>query len=1064
MKKSKILLVLASAALVTACTQRTDSISSSAEDSTSAKMSSTSSESSVSTSSSSSSVEEVKEMTGSGTKADPYVISNAYQLADFNTKANTSTYADKYYSLTADITANIEWSPVGSEEIPFTGAFYGNGHSISGLEITELASNKEEQYYGFFGYASFAYIKGLHLKNYTIDLAVNGKNSQIAVGGIVAYGENTAVHYCSVDYTKYEVESLQNGTSAFYGGGLVGYLDALEDEEGRTYYCDILASSVTGDIITDFSQADNVYSLTGGIIADAASSEGIMSVNNTYFHGSVKGGTYVAGIAANINTYSSIVDSYAYGDYIMATDTTGSYAGGIVSQAYYYSAIIGTYSDFNKISAPNSTSTTYKSYAGSLGALIASDTYEYYMTYEGSTLYNNYYDGSVTLSADKSTEKGTTIESLKSDFFTTTLNYSSDYWNLSSTYPTLVSDSKATVTEKTVTLYGENKSYTTTGGSLDAVLAGSILNNPASKAGYSFYGYTYDEAGKVKWCYFAPVNNSMTLYPGLADLTNLKGTYDVSFTYNGQSYASRPGQWKFDDEYFYWIHTDNSVGKYTYHFDGKYIFIDDSVTPISGDIGTDGGYVDSIFILEDDGSITTLDANDDSGVYTGSKATTDVEIPSYKSDSVLGAWKGVGIDLSLYEDGQVIALTSNSTAKKYGGFKKTGNALTIKVDGASSLGDFTYDETNDILYSGTNLLARSAVSAIYKTSEVDLLIAVVGDTKYVVKDGVLGDSSNLTGTLADGETITYGSTQYTISGTTLTKVEPVTPDPEPEEENTYLGTWTVTAAVSKGNILVLKEDKTATYNGTSTTYTITNNVIKFTVGDMEFTLTYDSTNQKLTGTYEYDYDEYPVTSTAYEAFSSKEGSTYVGTWKGTSNSNSVTLVLNADGTGTFGDASITYTVKDNVIFFTYVDESYSGTLTYDSTNQTLKGTMTDEYEEYSFTLNFTDYTAPKSSDDKTISTATVSGTYTGTLSSTAVTITLKTDGTGTMNSGSKDMTFSWTVDSTSGKLTITSFKDPNGTFDDDSLTLTYDAEKKTLTGSVTQDYGDYTLNISAKKN
>lgn len=1064
MKKSKILLVLASAALVTACTRRTDSSSSSAAEETSSKMSSTSSDSSTSTSSSNSSVEEVKTMTGSGTKADPYVISNAYQLEDFQTKAKLSGYADKYYSLTADITTDIEWKTIGSEEIPFSGVFYGNGHTISGLEITEVDATNEEQYYGFFGYTSFASISGLHISDYTIDLDVYGKNSEIYVGGIVAYGETTSINYCSIKYMKYNVNSMQNGTSVFIGGGLAGFLDSVADDEGKYYFCNILASSVTGDIITDFSQADNVGSVTGGIVGDFENSDGVTSINNTYFNGSIKGGTYVGGIAGNIDMYSSIADSYAQGDYVTATDTTGAYAGGIVGQSYYSSAVIGTYSDFNKITAASSTSLVYKSYAGAVGAFMTEDTYEHYLTYQGTTLYNNYYDDSVTVSADKTTTAGTSLSSLESDFFTSTLNYSSDYWNLlTGTTPTLVTTEKINRQNKTVTLKDQNKSYTTVGGGYDYTLINSILSNPAKKEGYSFYGYTYDEEGKAKWCWYVPVNNNITLYPGLADITSLKGTYDVSFSYNGQTYASRPGQWKFDDEYFYWLHTDNSFGKYSYSFDGKYIFIGDAVNPASGDIGTDGGYENSIFILGDDGSITTLDVNDDSGVYTASKASVDVEVPNYKSDSVLGAWKGVGVDLTLYEDGQVIALTSGSSVKKYGGFKKSENSLTIKADGVSGLGDFTYDATNDILYSGSNLLARSVVTSIYKTSEVDLLIAVVGETKYVVKDGVLGDNSKLSGTLADGETITYDTTQYTISGTTLTKVEPVTPDPEPEEENTYLGTWTLTAGVSKGNILVLNEDKTATYNGTSTTYTITNNVIKFTVGDMEFTLTYDSTNQKLTGIYEYDYEEISVTSTNYEAFSSKEESTYVGTWKGTSNSNSVTLILNADGTGKFGDASITYTVNGNVISFVYADESYSGTLTYDSKNQTLKGSMTDEYEEYSFTLTFTEYTAPSSSDDKTISIATVSGTYTGTLAVSSVTIVLNTDGTGTMNSGSKDMTFTWTVDSSTGRLTISTFKDPNGSFDDDSLTLTYDAEKKTLTGSVTQDYGDQTLNISVKK-
>lgn len=1061
MKKRNLILLLASTAILASCAQEQDNLSSEGEGGSS--QSSLSSVDSIGSNESSSSFEGETEMTGAGTLTNPYVISNAYQLADFKSKANTEAYADKYYSLTADIETNLEWSPIGTISLPFSGVFMGNGHSISGLKITESDNSQTYQFYGFFGYASFAYITGLNLKNFTIDMDVSGKSSYVYIGGIVAFADTTSILYSSVEYAKFDVDSLQNGSSQFIGGGLAGLITLSLDDEENSYYCEVISSYVEGKLDADFTNADGVTSLNAGLVGYAiTSSNGILSISNSYFHGSVTSGTYAAGLVGYVSSLASVVDSFAYGESIIATDTDGAYAAGVVGDASYNSGVLNTYAGFDTITATASTASYYKSYAGAVISLPTEDGYAEYSNYEGTALYNNYYKNGVALTYDKVTEVGEAVENVSSTFFKSTLGLSTDYWDFKETYPTLLTSKKTISLKSTITLSGQNKSVTTDGG-YDYDVVSFIYDNPVSKEGYSFYGYTYDEEGSVTYRWYIPFFNDATLYPGLSSTASLVGTYDVTYVWYEKTGAS--GQWKFDNDYFYWLYTDGDYSKYEYTLYKDYIIVGEASTPVSGIAGTGGAYEDSIFIINEDGTISALDTNTDDAQYTAVKNTTDTSIPDFTDKGYLGSWKGYNLDLTIYSDGQVIAKPQSpesSAYNHYGGVKENDGKVTITVGGVTGLGEFSYDKTNDILYSGSNLLARNAISAIYKTSEVDLLIAVVGENKYIVKNGVLGDAAKLSGTLEDGQTITYDGTQYTISGTTLTKVETPDPDPEPVEENTYLGTWTVTAGVNKGISLVLNKDGSVLYNGNASTYTVNGTTIKFTIGDMEFSLTYNAEKQTLSGTFEYDYETYTVTSTGYEAFAKEEPeetATYVGTWNGTSNGNKVTLVLNEDGTGKYGDADITYTVKDNVISFTYGD--YSGTLTYDSTNQTLKGTLVDDYEGYTLTLVFSEYVAPASNEEEEgISVASVSGTYTGTFGSVNVTITLNADGTGSLNTGT-NMTFNWTVNTTTGVLTITNFNDPSYYYDD--LALTYNPDGKTLTGTIVQDY-EYTINISTAKN
>lgn len=96
------------------------------------------------------------------------------------------------YILEGDISiAGREWTPIGDEETPFTGKFFGNGHTISGLTMT-VNGNLGKVNCGLFGKNDGA-IVGLKLK----DVRIICNTASGSIGGIAGINAG-AVSECTV--------------------------------------------------------------------------------------------------------------------------------------------------------------------------------------------------------------------------------------------------------------------------------------------------------------------------------------------------------------------------------------------------------------------------------------------------------------------------------------------------------------------------------------------------------------------------------------------------------------------------------------------------------------------------------------------------------------------------------------------------------------------------------------------------------------------------------------------------------------------------------------------------
>ena len=89
---------------------------------------------------------------------DPVNISNEAEL-----RAIANNLAGEY-TLTADITVEGDWTPLGDDKNPFTGKLNGNGHVIKGIRVQNAGRNEN----AFIGAVMGATITKLGLENVDI--------------------------------------------------------------------------------------------------------------------------------------------------------------------------------------------------------------------------------------------------------------------------------------------------------------------------------------------------------------------------------------------------------------------------------------------------------------------------------------------------------------------------------------------------------------------------------------------------------------------------------------------------------------------------------------------------------------------------------------------------------------------------------------------------------------------------------------------------------------------------------------------------------------------------------
>lgn len=216
---------------------------------------------------------------GKGTKASPYTIATAEQLAMLAQKINAgdADYNSKYYKLTADINLSgygeankgfnngNGWIPIGTANNRFAGSFDGNGKRITGLHIND-ANLKDA---GLFGN-----VCGIVINLGIVDADISASDRVGGITGSVNYGEASSVlKDCYV--ANCYVTGMVKGSG--WVGGIAGEIFSKGIVSDCYSLCTVVGQQnvggITGSVI-DSGLLSYCYA-TGNIVANLCCAGGL---------------------------------------------------------------------------------------------------------------------------------------------------------------------------------------------------------------------------------------------------------------------------------------------------------------------------------------------------------------------------------------------------------------------------------------------------------------------------------------------------------------------------------------------------------------------------------------------------------------------------------------------------------------------------------------------------------------------------------------------------------------------------------------------------------------------
>lgn len=264
---------------------------------------------------------------GSGTKDDPYLISNDLELAklahDVTNGTTKAMFAGKYFKLTQDINLNQgKWMPIGTwkcnkkdNDRYFAGKFDGNGHTISNMQIEWVNAENNEASWGLFGrlYGTSASSEDTYasVTNLIIDNAhIQKKKATAPVGksvikiGTVAGDMTQFAEISNIIIRNSQItdnEETYSAPNSFRVGGVVGYIDNSNNLNLFRIFnisADVKVNMLTNASLTSTS-GDHQATISGGFgavskLAKPNNSNLVILPRNILIHGSLSTSTNTA--------------------------------------------------------------------------------------------------------------------------------------------------------------------------------------------------------------------------------------------------------------------------------------------------------------------------------------------------------------------------------------------------------------------------------------------------------------------------------------------------------------------------------------------------------------------------------------------------------------------------------------------------------------------------------------------------------------------------------------------------------------------------------------------------
>lgn len=261
---------------------------------------------------------------GTGTSSDPYLISNAGQLARLAYLSNSSSYYSSYNSKTYQLTDDIDlsahyWIPIGLK-YAFQGNFYGNYHTIKGMTCY-MSSGTDSNYYAtadnansyicaLFGkvYGDVA-IFNFSLSNVSITTASASMSTKYykfsAVAGLALASSDNTPMISNVNLFGNIKSSLTGTATEFLMAGAVCYTEGAVISNVSSY--------MTMYDSSNMSTSSSSTSICGGIAAFITSESFVIKcamLGYIDFYGFGGGNTYAGGIVGQLGGSSTLKTSY----------------------------------------------------------------------------------------------------------------------------------------------------------------------------------------------------------------------------------------------------------------------------------------------------------------------------------------------------------------------------------------------------------------------------------------------------------------------------------------------------------------------------------------------------------------------------------------------------------------------------------------------------------------------------------------------------------------------------------------------------------------------------------
>ena len=301
-----------------------------------------------------------------------YLVYDSHGLYAWNNAAqvNPSISAEVHANITLPtdnitvtdgIPSSSNWTPVGSQDNPFTGSFFGNNSKNMGIDFIISGLRISEDNYtglGFIGY-NLGNVEYLKLE----DAYVYGNNTDVNYIGS-GVGVNLADGLVSNSYTFSSKVTAKNGTNN-YAGGVVGYNQGGKIQ-GSWASADIISDEVAGGVVgvssNDSSLIIGCYHVgtvigkvnAGGVCGSANQSK----IVGCYHIGTVNGEGLIGGIVAGKNLNSGAANYWQDTNATTANSIYNEYAkqvtdGNWLAILSQFNAEIDTWADSNSgISLP----------------------------------------------------------------------------------------------------------------------------------------------------------------------------------------------------------------------------------------------------------------------------------------------------------------------------------------------------------------------------------------------------------------------------------------------------------------------------------------------------------------------------------------------------------------------------------------------------------------------------------------------------------------------------------------------------------------------------------------